>query len=180
MGPKIHPELALNPEEARRVRQFVVDMRVKLPIGIIDAYYDGEGQALCPMATGISHHVSPSGAIEPCPIIQFGKENIGDGDVYETITGSEFLRDFREVAARNTRGCIVLERPDLVKDLAEKHGAEDTTIRKTAIAELESMQPRGSQWMPTGEEIPEKHWGYRLAKRYFFSDFGAYSELGKG
>lgn len=179
VGPKIHPELALSPEEARRVRQFVVDMRAKLPLPIIDAYYDGEGQALCPMATGISHHVSPSGAVEPCPIIQFATENIGDGDIYDTLTGSEFLRDFRQVAARNTRGCIVLERPDLVKDLAQKHGAKDTTIRGTAMAELDQMESRGSQWMPTGEEIPEKHLGYRLAKRYFFSDFGAYSELGQ-
>jgi len=179
VGPKIHPELALSPEQARAVRQFVVDMRAKLPLPIIDAYYDGEGQALCPMATGISHHVSPSGAIEPCPIIQFATENISDGDIYETMTQSKFLRDFRQVAARNTRGCIVLERPDLVKGLAKKHGATDTTIRKTAAAELDQMTARGSQWMPTGEEIPEKHLGYRLAKRYFFSDFGAYAELGK-
>ena len=26
------------------------------------------------MATGISHHISPWGDIEPCPIIQFAKE----------------------------------------------------------------------------------------------------------
>jgi hypothetical protein len=35
------------------------------------------------------------------------------------------------------------------------------------------MKPRFSQWLP-GEEIPEKHWMYRLAKKYWFSDFGAY------
>lgn len=179
VGPQIHSELALSPEQARRVRQFVVDMRAKLPLAIIDAYYDGEGQALCPMATGISHHISPGGAIEPCPIIQFATDHIADGDIYETMTRSKFLRDFRETAARHTRGCIVLERPDLVEEIVERHGASDTTIRATAMAELRSMTPRNSQWMPTGEEIPEKHPGYRLAKRYFFSDFGAYSELGQ-
>ncbi len=131
------------------------------------------------MATGISHHVSPGGAIEPCPIIQFGVENIADGDIYETMTRSQFLRDFRETAARNTRGCIVLERPDLVEEIVRRHAAGDTTVRGTALAELRSMTPRNSQWMPTGEEIPEKHPAYRLAKRYFFSDFGAYSQLGR-
>ena len=70
VGPQIHEELALTPEQARKVRQFVVEMRTKLPLGIIDAYYDGEGRALCPMATGISHHISPGGDVEPCPIIQ--------------------------------------------------------------------------------------------------------------
>lgn len=181
VGPKIHEELALTPEQARKVRQFVVDMRVKLPIGIIDAYYDGEGRALCPMATGISHHVSPTGAVEPCPIIQVATDNIKDNNhsIYETLTTSAFLRDFRETAAKHTRGCIVLERPDLVKELAEKHSAEDTTLRKTAIAELDSMTPRNSQWLPTGEEIPEKHPVYRLAKRIWFNDFGVYDDMEK-
>jgi len=89
------------------------------------------------------------------------------------------MKDFRETAAKHTRGCIVLERPDLVKALAEKHSATDTTIRKTALAELEAMTPRNSQWLPTGEEIPEKHPVYRWAKRVWFNDFGAYEALDK-
>jgi MoaA/NifB/PqqE/SkfB family radical SAM enzyme len=177
VGPQIHDELALTPEQAREVRQFVVDMRAKLPIGIIDAYYDGEGKALCPMANGISHHISPTGAVEPCPIIQFATENVKDGGIYDTLTKSAFMKDFRETAAKNTRGCIVLERPDLVKELAIKHGAKDTTLRQTAIKELDQMKARNSQWLPTGEEIPEKHPVYRWAKRYWFNDFGVYDEM---
>ena len=44
------------------------------------------------------------------------------------------------------------------------------------MAELEAMTPRFSQWLP-GEEIPEKHWMYRLAKKYWFNDFGAYRNV---
>ena len=177
VGPQPNEDLALTPEQARRVREFVVNMRVKLPLGIIDAYYDGEGKALCPMANGISHHISATGAIEPCPIIQFATENVRDGSIYETLTKSAFMKDFRETAAKHTRGCIVLERPDLVKDLALKHGATDTTLRKTALAELDAMTPRNSQWMPDGTEIREKHPVYRWAKRIWFNDFGAYDNL---
>jgi MoaA/NifB/PqqE/SkfB family radical SAM enzyme len=174
VGPKIAPELALTPEQITQVRKFVVEQRARMPIAIVDAYYDHKGQALCPMATGISHHISPRGAVEPCPIIQFAVENVRDDrGIYETLTRSSFLKDFRDVAAQHTRGCIVLERPDLVKELAAKHGAGDTTIRQTAVAELDSMTPRTSQYRP-GEEIPEKHWMYRLAKKYFFNDFGVY------
>src|SRR6516165_872206 len=68
MGPDACPDLCLTPEQQLRVRKFVVNMRAKKPIIIIDAYYDGEGQALCPAATGISHHINPWGDIEPCPI----------------------------------------------------------------------------------------------------------------
>tara|TARA_R110002096_G_scaffold16106_20_gene55084 strand:- start:1081 stop:2289 length:1209 start_codon:yes stop_codon:yes gene_type:complete len=180
VGPQIHEELALSEEQARRVREFVVNMRCKLPIGIIDAYYDGEGRAVCPMATGISHHIGPTGGIEPCPIIQFATESVRDHDgIYDALTKSEFMRDFRETAAKTTRGCLVLERPDIVSDLAKKHGAKDTTIRQTAHAELANMSPKGSQHQP-GKEIPEKHWMYRIAKHFWFNDFGVYSDQNTG
>jgi hypothetical protein len=151
-------------------------MRAKVPIAIIDAYYDGEGKALCPMSNGISHHVNPRGDIEPCPIIQFATENIRDErGVYATMRDSTFLKDFRDLSAQHTRGCVVLERPDLVKELVVKHGARDTTMRGTAMAELDAMTPRFSQWLP-GEEIPEQHWMYKWAKKYWFNDVGAYKQ----
>ncbi len=178
MGPDANPQLCLTPQQQLRARRFVVEMRAKKPIIIIDAYYDGEGQALCPAATGISHHINPWGDIEPCPIVQFTKESIHSSEadsrsLRDKFLQSTFLRDFRELAQSTTRGCIVLERPDLLKQLVQKHGAKDATVRGTALAELEAMQPRTSQYNP-GQEIPEKNWMYRLAKRYWFSDFGVY------
>ncbi len=176
VGPKMNAQLALTPQQLVQVRRFVVEMRTKMPIGIVDAYYDGGGNALCPMSTGISHHVNPKGDIEPCPIIQFATENIRDPrGIFATMRDSTFLKDFRELSAEHTRGCVVLERPDLVKELVIKHGARDTTIRGTAMAELDAMEPRFSQWLP-GEEIPEQHWMYRWAKKWFFNDFGAYKK----
>ena len=35
------------------------------------------------------------------------------------------------------------------------------------------MTVRTSQYNP-GHEIPEKNWLYRLAKRFWFNDFGVY------
>ena len=178
MGPEASPELALSPEQQTRIRRFVVEMRCKKPIGIVDAYYDHNGQALCPAATGFTHHISPWGDIEPCPIVQFARESIyDDRPLAETIGRSEFLRDFRQLAASSTRGCIVLERPDLLHELTVVHGARDTTARHSAAEELQAMSPRPSQYRP-GHEVPERSWAYRLAKRYFFNDFGAYAAAG--
>ena len=92
VGPDARPELALTPEQQRKFRQFFVDTRVNKPIGIVDAYYDGRGQALCPAATGISHHISPWGDIEPCPIVQFAKESIHDAG--DTCATSSCIRSF--------------------------------------------------------------------------------------
>ena len=175
MGPDASPELSLTRDQQRRAREFVVEMRSRKPIVIIDAYFDGDGQALCPAANGVSHHISPWGDIEPCPIIQFAKESIHDASrsMREKFVESEFLRDFRELAQSTTRGCIVLERPDLLGALVDEHGARDTTARGTARAELASMEVRPSQYNP-GSEIPERSWAYRLAKRLWFNDFGVY------
>lgn len=175
VGPKPNPALSLTPQQIVDVRRFVVQMRSKLPIAIVDAYWDDKGEALCPMATGVSHHISPYGDIEPCPIIQFAKETIHDDQsIFQVMNKSEFLRDFRETAAKATQGCVVLERPDLVKELVARHGARDTTQRGTALAEVEAMQPRHSQHQP-GQEIPEDHWAYRFAKKHWFFGFGAYT-----
>ena len=175
IGPNPSPELALTPDQVHQLRCFMVKMRRTLPIGIVDAYWDDKGEALCPMATGVSHHIGPSGAIEPCPIIQFARESIHDkGSLYNMMTGSAFINDFRRTAAQATRGCIVLERPDLVRELVARHGAKDTTQRGTAMAELERLAPRTSQHL-IGKEVPEEHWLYRFAKKHWFFGFGAYT-----
>ena len=176
VGPDAAPELALKPEQVRAVRKFGVQMRRRKPIGVIDAYWDHDGRALCPAATGISHHISPWGDVEPCPIIQFANEKIGDndGDLYKTMVESELLRDFRTTAAKATCGCIVLERPDLLKQIVERNGSHDTTARGAAMQELETMRSLTSQHDP-GNEIPEEHWFYRFAKKHWYFGFGAYT-----
>jgi len=178
MGPDACPDLSLTPEQQRRAREFVVEMRARKPIIIIDAYYDGEGRALCPAANGISHHINPWGDIEPCPIVQFSRESIhADGDdrsLFDKFTQSEFLADFRQLSQETTRGCIVLERPDLLTELVDRHQAKDATARQTARQELRRMEPQTSQYHP-GSEVPERNWYYRLAKRFLFNDFGVYA-----
>ncbi len=55
-----------------------------------------------------------------------------------------------------------------------RHGARDTTVRQTAMVELEALESRSSQHNP-GNEIPEKHWLYRFPKKHWFFGFGAYT-----
>ncbi len=177
VGPDPSVDLALTPEQQRQARQFVVDMRCKKPIIVIDAYYDADGNALCPAATGFTHHISPWGDIEPCPVIQFAKESIHDRRPLDQVFNeSEFLKDFRRTAASSTRGCIALERPDLIQALVDRHGALDSTARKTALAELRAAGKYASQYAPDMQPIPERSWAYRIAKKIAFHDYGVYTE----
>jgi MoaA/NifB/PqqE/SkfB family radical SAM enzyme len=175
VGPQPNVDLALSSDEQRRVRQFVVDTRATKPIIVIDAYHDDAGNALCPAVTGFTHHVGPWGDIEPCPVIQLATDSIHDQrSLAQTFNESEFLKDFRKMVAQNTRGCVIMERPDLLVQLAVKHSARDTTARGKVIEELQAVVPRRSQYQP-GDEIPERSWPYRWAKKYAFNDFGTYS-----
>ena len=55
------------------------------------------------------------------------------------------------------------------------HGAKDTTVRQTSFDELRTMRSRASQFNP-GNEVPEKNWIYRIFKRLYFNDYGAYTQ----
>ena len=171
-----HPstELCLTREEVVELRRFIVDIRPRVPLIIVDAYWDHEGRALCPAATGISHHIGPGGDVEPCPPVQFAKENVNQSsDFTGLIEHSSFLNDFRKFSASQTRGCVLLDCPDKLHNFLEQQGARDSSGRGTAFQELQAMQCRPGHHVP-GQEIPEKHWAYRFAKKHWFFGFGAY------
>jgi MoaA/NifB/PqqE/SkfB family radical SAM enzyme len=174
VGPDPAPELALDAAEILRVRRFLVDVRARAPLVVVDAYWDQDGRALCPAASGLSHHISPDGDLEPCPVVQFAADRLADGaDVEEKLAGSAFLRDTRAMFAQSGRGCIVMRDPAQLAGFLRAQGARDTTQRGTGLAELDAMAPRPDHDMD-GTAIPERHWLYRMAKRNVFFGFGAY------
>ncbi len=174
VGANPTPELALNEEQILRLRSFIVETRCHAPIMLLDAYWDHQGRALCPAAVGISHHINPSGGIEPCPPIQFACDSVGDGTQFAAaVSGSEFLAHFRRDIAAKTRGCVLLEDPQALQDLLQREGARDCTGRGTGFEELAAMRCCPGHHLP-GKEIPEKHWLYRFSKKHWFFGFGAY------
>ena len=166
--------LCLTEEQVLALRQFMVDLRPRVPMVIVDAYWDDQGRALCPAATGISHHIGPMGDIEPCPPVQFAREKLKKHYPLKTLLeDSVFLTEFRRFAASRTRGCVLLECPDQLHAFLREQQARDTSGRGTAYAELRQMSCRPGHHLP-GREIPEKHWAYRFAKKHWFFGFGAY------
>jgi len=174
VGPDPAPELCLSAEEIVALRQFMVDCRSRFPLLLLDAYWDGQGRAVCPAAMGISLHINPSGDIEPCPPIQFSRQNLAEGQHLEPLVReSSFLREFKSFAAAKTRGCILLEDPAALREFVMSHEARDTTGRNTGLQELGEMNPQPGHHQP-GREIPERGFVYRWAKRKWFFGFGAY------
>ena len=174
-GPDPNPSNALSTEQILALRRFIVEQRTKAPLIIIETYWDALGNALCPGAMGISHHISPEGAVEFCPPIQFAAETLNEegSNLEEIFAQSTFLANLRKLTAATTRGCILLEQPDALLRFMEQEGVPDSSARGSAYKELAAMQCLSGHHIP-GKEIPEKNPFYRFAKKYYFFGFGAY------
>ena len=168
-------ENALSKEQIRDFRVFLSEQRVDTPLFIIDTYWDDKGRAMCPAATGMSHHIAPSGAVEFCPPLQMAKEfiNADASNLTDIFHNSEFLASLRKMTAETSRGCILLENPQKMLQHLQEWNAIDSTSRGTVAEEYAAMRVVAGHDMQ-GEEIEEKSMIYRMLKKRYFFGFGAY------
>ncbi len=172
VGAESTVELALDKAEIQQLRQFIVDARSRFDIAIIDAYWDQDGNGLCPAATGLSHHINASGFVEPCPVIQFATDNVAEKPLENIYRESVFLNDLKREIPKKTSGCIIMENPQWLVEMVEKHNAADTSGRENEISRLKLMPVVPSHG--SGVPVPEKGWIYRFAKKRAFFGLGAY------
>jgi MoaA/NifB/PqqE/SkfB family radical SAM enzyme len=171
-GIKPNYDLALDASDILRLREFLVEGRTRLPMVIVDSYWRADGVPFCPAADGLSHHINASGFIEPCPVVQFAGENISDGPLGNIYENSEFLKGFRNEIQDKTNGCILMEDPQWLKNMAGKYFAMNTSNRPGYLTDLENAPAVASHG--SCPVIPEKNFIYRLAKKTAFFGMGAY------
>lgn len=165
-------ELCLTEQEIEQLRLFMVDARTKYNIAIIDAYWDEEGEGLCPAASGLSHHINASGYIEPCPVIQFATDRVGEKPLDEIYRSSAFLKELKIEIPKKTQGCIIMDDPQWLVDFVEKYEAIDTSGRDNEAERLRAMAKVCSHG--SVKAIPERNWMYKFAKKRAFFGLGAY------
>jgi len=165
-------ELALTEEQIRQLRVFLVEGRKKFPVILIDSYWDADGNPFCPAAEGLSHHINPWGHIEPCPVIQYSCGQVGAENLGQTYDTSRFLQDLKEGIHHRTRGCILMEEPRWLAELAGRHQALNTSGRPAMEEQLRTAPAVCSH--ASCPVIPESRWIYRFAKRNAFFGLGSY------
>jgi MoaA/NifB/PqqE/SkfB family radical SAM enzyme len=171
-GENPHYELALSAEEIQKLREFMVEGRTRFPLVIIDSYWGAEGEPFCPAVEGLSHHINSSGAIEPCPVIQFSNETVDGTTLKEIYEESAFLRNFKTEVGKKTKGCILMENPYWLQEFSKVQGAHNTSNRNNLEEELAKAPQIPSHG--SCPKIPEKNWIYKFAKRHAFFGLGAY------
>lgn len=165
-------ELALDLDEINTLRKHMVEARSKYPIVIIDAYWDHEGRPLCPAATGLSHHINSEGYIEPCPVIQLSADRVNGNKLAEIYEKSAYLNDLQVSLSGKTKGCILMDDPSWLAEFASKYNTIDSSGRGNEFHRL-----RNSPVVPghgSADEIPEKDFMYRFAKKHAFFGLGSY------
>jgi MoaA/NifB/PqqE/SkfB family radical SAM enzyme len=165
---------ALDEERILTLRRFMVEQRRRAKIMILDAYWDGQGNAVCPGAMGLSHHIAPNGAVEFCPIVQFADHFLNDdaSNLEEILQKSSFLKELRAFSSEIGRNCVLMESPHELAVFMKEHKAIDSSNRD-ALGELQTRSPMICHDLK-GREIPERSLAYRLGKKYYFFGFGAY------
>lgn len=166
---------ALDDQRVRQLREFIVLERQRCSsMVIVDAYWDHKGEALCPGAVGISHHINAMGDVELCPPVQCSDCRLTPtSDVVGEISGSTLLQDLRTEIPKFTRGCVLMDHPAKLAEWAHAANAIDSSGRDTFFQELSERSPMGCH-NHSGDPIPETSFAYKLAKKYWFFGFGAY------
>ncbi|GHT21949.1 radical SAM protein [Planctomycetales bacterium] len=170
---------ALPPKHILEMRKRLLKLRKKMPIILIDTYWDADGYAVCPASKGMAFVIGPQGSIEPCPPLNVAKDFITDngGDLYAVFNESQFLRRFRRriedtYQDNKSQGCLILDQPYELAQFFRLENVNDVSGRDL-IRELEEREPKPSHYIPGGE-IPENYWVYRLLKKMLFFGMGAY------
>jgi hypothetical protein len=151
-----------------------VEQRRTAKIMIIDAYWDADGNAVCPGAMGLSHHIAPNGAVEFCPIVQSTGDYLNEdaSNLEEIFQKNPYLKQLREFSVQNGRNCLPMEAPHELKDFLVAKKAIDSSNRNYP-QELAAAAPLPCHHV-LGQELPEKSLAYRWGKRHYFFGFGAY------
>lgn len=179
VGTDPSPELALNKNRLIEFRKRLLTLRRRMPIILIDTYWDADGRAVCPASKGMAFVIAPDGSVTPCPPLAVAKENVNDngGDFFKTMNESGFQRRFQHFIeesydGKKSQGCVILDRPKELSEFFRNENVVDVSGRNF-LEELEHSTPKQSHYLPN-DEIPEDFWIYRILKKTLFFGMGAY------
>ncbi len=170
------PHLALDKETLPELRRRLLTLRRKMPIILIDTYWDAQGRAVCPASKGMAFVIGSGGEITPCPPLGVAKEYVSDngGDFFKTVNESEFLKRFMRFVqekydGETSQGCVMMDHPAELAEFFRCEGIGDEKF----LSALENYEPKQSHFLPDAV-VAEDYWVYRLLKKTLFFGMGAY------
>lgn len=173
-------ELVMTPQQRVSCGERIRSLRDRYPLFLADFWNDGDAVGGC-LAAGRSYiHILNSGKVEPCVFAHFGADNIREKPLLE-IVNSPFFKDIRKrfpynETANLKRPCMIIDNPQVLRDIVRKHQAASGHTHAEAIV----SDPDVIQWVdryaqefaaltdPEWEKIindPENRW-YKNGPEY--------------
>jgi MoaA/NifB/PqqE/SkfB family radical SAM enzyme len=122
-GPDPRFDWVLNESQRENFRKWVLEIRNKKPIIIVQFPHDEYGKDnICSAAGKASFHINSQGDVEPCPFIPISRENIRKGGLVGACK-SPFLRAIREhseLLQRKNFACSLFEHFEEIKNLSSQ------------------------------------------------------------
>lgn len=135
IGNNPNPDLMLTPEQREMSRKNVYHLRETKPILLADFWNDGPTVGGC-MAGGKRYlHINANGDVEPCVFAHFAVDNIRDKSLRE-ILKSPFMTAVRNGIPYDgnlLRACMIIDRPEVLREHFTKFGARPTHIGAETI-----------------------------------------------
>ncbi|MFP4176925.1 MAG: radical SAM protein [Candidatus Brocadiia bacterium] len=158
IGRNPDPDMMVTPEQRDRLRRRVYHLRNTYPIFLADFWNDGPEVNGC-MAGGKRYfHINNDGGIEPCVFCHFAVDNVYETSITEALKHPLFeeMRNAIPYDGNLLRPCMLIDRPQVFRRLAEKHGAEPTHPgAETLITSLaDDMDEQARGW----EELATQAW----------------------
>jgi MoaA/NifB/PqqE/SkfB family radical SAM enzyme len=120
--------LMVKPDQRDQLRRRIYKLRNQSPIFLADFWNDGPEIGGC-MAGGKRYlHINSSGDIEPCVFVHFAVDNIRDKTLTEALKSPFFtsIRTGIPYDGNLLRACMIIDRPDILREHCAKHGARPT------------------------------------------------------
>jgi MoaA/NifB/PqqE/SkfB family radical SAM enzyme len=128
VGRKPDPELMPTPEQRDRLRRRVAEFRDEKPMLFVDFWNDGPIISGCIAGGRKYFHINANGDIEPCVFCHFAVDNIRRTTLREALN-SPLFRKIRERQGEHDnllRPCMLIDHPDVGRELFESEGAYPT------------------------------------------------------
>jgi len=145
------------PEQRNYRRKKIIEMRKTKPIVLADFWNDGTSVGGC-ISGRVYFHVNNKGDVEPCVFSQFAVDNIKSKTIREVWKSPFFneLRSRQHEMKNRLRPCMIIDRPQVLRDVIARSGAKPT--QQGGEATLTTLAPALNDYAKKYAEIAEEAW----------------------
>ena len=116
------------PEQRLHRRRRLLELRERMPMILVDFWNDGALVGGCMAAGRYYAHINARGDVEPCVFCQFAVDNIRTSRCTRcsTAPSSGPSAPANRIRHNYLRGCMILDHPEVLREVVERHGARPT------------------------------------------------------